>query len=88
MSPFDTVFPADTLEFCPHPSAQNIFVCGTYNLDQPTQSTPETVPEQAETDESPPPLPKPQPQHRRGKCLVFEVDPSSPTPSPGGEIGL
>ncbi|KAF9076287.1 WD-40 repeat-containing protein [Rhodocollybia butyracea] len=29
---FDTILPADSVEFCPHPDAQDIFVCGTYNL--------------------------------------------------------
>jgi len=28
----DTGFPADTVEFCPHPLAQDILVCGTYKL--------------------------------------------------------
>ncbi|KAI0078877.1 WD-40 repeat-containing protein [Panus rudis PR-1116 ss-1] len=31
---FDTGFPADTVEFCPHPEATDIFVCGTYKLDE------------------------------------------------------
>nr|GAT44193.1 predicted protein [Mycena chlorophos] len=30
---FDTVYPADALEFCPHPNASDVFVCGTYYLD-------------------------------------------------------
>ncbi|KIK71003.1 hypothetical protein GYMLUDRAFT_33106 [Collybiopsis luxurians FD-317 M1] len=30
----DTILPADSVEFCPHPNAQDIFVCGTYNLIQ------------------------------------------------------
>ncbi|KAJ3800730.1 WD40-repeat-containing domain protein [Lentinula aff. detonsa] len=29
---FDTILPADAVEFCPHPAFQDIFVCGTYNL--------------------------------------------------------
>ncbi|KAF5390155.1 hypothetical protein D9757_002925 [Collybiopsis confluens] len=29
---FDTILPADSVEFCPHPDAQDILVCGTYNL--------------------------------------------------------
>ncbi|KAF7306931.1 WD-REPEATS-REGION domain-containing protein [Mycena indigotica] len=33
MDAFDTIFPADSVEFCPHPTADNIFVCGTYYLD-------------------------------------------------------
>ncbi|KAJ7181666.1 WD40-repeat-containing domain protein [Mycena crocata] len=34
MHPFDTVFPADSVEFCPHLAAQDILVCGTYNLEK------------------------------------------------------
>lgn len=33
-SRFDTVQPADCLEFCPHPYATDIFVCGTYKLNE------------------------------------------------------
>lgn len=29
---YDTVFPADAAEFCPHLLAQDILVCGTYKL--------------------------------------------------------
>ena len=29
---FDTGFPADAVEFCPHALAQDILVCGTYKL--------------------------------------------------------
>ena len=33
----DTVLPADSVEFYPHPDASNVFVCGTYKLeDQPS----------------------------------------------------
>lgn len=28
----DTGFPADAVEFCPHPLAQDLLVCGTYQL--------------------------------------------------------
>ncbi|KAJ7103526.1 WD40-repeat-containing domain protein [Mycena belliarum] len=54
---FDTIFPADSVEFCPHPAAQNILVCGTYNLEE-TSPTPA--------------------QKRRGQCLVYEVESSTP----------
>ncbi|KAK2461911.1 hypothetical protein APHAL10511_006374 [Amanita phalloides] len=36
MSEFDTLYPADSLEFCPHPQATGIFVCGTYKLNEHT----------------------------------------------------
>lgn len=58
----DTVWPADSVEFCPHPAAHNIFVCGTYNLEKNEGPTAE------ETDAIK------KPQVRRGKCALFEVD--------------
>lgn len=56
-SEVDTVYPADALEFCPHPDAQDIFVCGTYKLDDASEDT----------------VAASLPQHRRGQCLVFAV---------------
>ncbi|KAJ3815923.1 WD40-repeat-containing domain protein [Lentinula lateritia] len=41
---FDTILPADSVEFCPHPDALNIFVCGTYNLIH-SEETVRTVPQ-------------------------------------------
>lgn len=64
----DTVLPADSVEFCPHPDASNIFVCGTYKLQE---------------EQNPPLPPSPssglvvdasQNQIRTGQCLVFEVN--------------
>ncbi|KAL4243426.1 Diphthine methyltransferase [Abortiporus biennis] len=69
MSRFDTVWPADSIEFCPHPLADNIFVCGTYKLDQPEDVPP---PNDDGEDEDQPLTPRI--YHRRGKCMVFEVD--------------
>ena len=54
---YDTVWPADSVEFCPGENSSNVFVCGTYNLEKQTEE--ETA------------LKKP--QVRRGKCLLFEV---------------
>lgn len=58
-SHIDTGFPADSLEFCPHPSARDIFVCGTYKLEE---------------DKFSPDSERTTPQHRRGECLVFQVE--------------
>lgn len=55
----DTELPADSVEFCPHPDASNIFVCGTYKLED--QQSDQGVPH------------PPANQIRRGQCLVFEV---------------
>ncbi|KAJ7706171.1 WD40-repeat-containing domain protein [Mycena rosella] len=35
----DTIFPADTVEFCPHPAAQDLLICGTYNLEKTSPET-------------------------------------------------
>jgi len=32
LNKYDTGFPADAVEFCPHPLARDILVCGTYKL--------------------------------------------------------
>ncbi|KAI0275060.1 WD-40 repeat-containing protein [Gloeopeniophorella convolvens] len=61
-APFDTILPADSVEFCPHPDAKNIFVCGTYKLE-----------EEQPLGESPPVPSAPTSQTRRGQCLVFGV---------------
>jgi len=56
----DTVWPADSVEFCPHQSASDIFVCGTYHLEQsPADVDANTIGNQG--------------QVRHGKCLVFQV---------------
>ena len=34
MTMVDTVLPADSLEFCPSSGFHNIFVCGTYKLEE------------------------------------------------------
>jgi diphthine methyl ester acylhydrolase len=54
---FDTVEPADSVEFCPHPRAQDVFVCGTYKLLEADVG--DNAPAQA--------------QCRRGKCLVLTL---------------
>ncbi|KAI9444813.1 WD40-repeat-containing domain protein [Lactarius indigo] len=55
----DTVLPADSVEFCPHPDASDIFVCGTYKLED--QQSDQGVSQSSAS------------QSRRGQCLVFEV---------------
>ncbi|KAH7930977.1 WD40 repeat-like protein [Leucogyrophana mollusca] len=68
MSVFNTVYPADSVEFCPQEDARHIFVCGTYKLEQ---SEHEEVPsDEAETAIVPQGRSK---QRRHGKCLVFSV---------------
>lgn len=74
---FDTVWPADTVEFCPHPDAVDIVVCGTYNLEKehlsPTDKAASDDSNQAGASRG---------QLRRGQCLLFALDRSGHT---GGE---
>jgi len=62
LSQIDTEWPADSLEFCPHVEVADIFVCGTYKLEESTE-------DQSETSGS-----AKGPQRRKGKCLVFRAD--------------
>jgi len=59
MGTFDTVFPADSLEFCPTIGFQDLFVCGTYKLL-----------DQANLGES---TDSKLPQKRIGQCLAFKA---------------
>ena len=77
MPGYDTDWPADSAEFCPHPSAQDIFVCGTYKLEQsPEGQTPEAIiigyaDEDAEEQSSA--STGRRQQKRRGKFLLFRA---------------
>ncbi|KAI0361613.1 WD-40 repeat-containing protein [Trametes cingulata] len=76
MTGFDTDWPADSAEFCPHANALDFFVVGTYKLEQPTPTDAQPVTEDedgAHGSGTPPPEEK-KPQKRRGKCLLFRVD--------------
>jgi len=59
----DTILPGDSVEFCPHPDVSNIFVCGTYKLQEEQNPSPSSGPTNAGQN-----------QIRTGQCLVFEVD--------------
>jgi hypothetical protein len=63
----DTILPADSVEFCPHPDASNVFVCGTYKLqDEQNLRSPALSPSSGPAAG--------QTQIRTGQCLVYEVD--------------
>lgn len=64
LSTFDTIWPSDSIEFCPQIS-KNLFVCGTYQLDKPNSELRENTDALEDA--------RPMIQHRRGKCLLFEV---------------
>lgn len=74
---FDTQWSADSVEFCPHPDATDIFVCGTYQLQQDPR--PEAGEVHLEDDDLPEEDSYPildtagKQQTRLGKCLVFET---------------
>ena len=75
MPGFDTLWPADSAEFCPHSSWQDLFVCGTYKLEQSPQQGGEEneLSQQDEGDVSPTENTLKKPQKRRGKCLLFRA---------------
>jgi diphthamide biosynthesis protein 7 len=62
---FDTIWPSDSVEFCPG-NPQNVFVCGTYKLDQSAEFLDAANATNSMSAD-------PEKQHRRGKCLVFEI---------------
>jgi diphthamide biosynthesis protein 7 len=62
----DTVWPADSVEFCPHESASDIFVCGTYQLEQSPADIACIAIDGGDTIGN-------QSQVRHGKCLVYQT---------------
>jgi hypothetical protein len=62
LSQIDTDWPADSVEFCPHADAADIFVCGTYKLEESAEGEPAASAGATPT------------QRRTGKCLVFRAD--------------
>lgn len=65
---YDTIWPADTVEFCPHPDAYNVLVCGTYKL-QEEQSAPPTSEDDIERTSV-----KPAKQTRHGELLLWSLN--------------
>ncbi|KAI0756984.1 WD-40 repeat-containing protein [Daedaleopsis nitida] len=75
MPGFDTDWPADSTEFCPHTSAQDIFVCGTYKLEQSAQDANASETEGNDEADAGGAVESSsrELQTRRGKCLLFRV---------------
>lgn len=78
MGPYDTGLPADSVEFCPHPAATDIFAVGTYKLDEPPVKSNTSTGAESPTDltpatEEPPIIPVRTSQKRYGKCLFFRI---------------
>jgi len=40
---YDTIYPADTVEWCPIPKYSNVFVCGTYKLNEASKTKTGTI---------------------------------------------
>lgn len=40
---YDTIYPADTVEWCPIPKYSNVFVCGTYKLEEASKTKTGTI---------------------------------------------
>lgn len=68
MVAFNTVWPADSVEFCPREDSNNILVCGTYYLEpsKPTEA-------EAEGHSEPQDLDIPKAQKRYGKIILLET---------------
>ena len=63
----DTIWPADSVEFCPHESASSLLACGTYKLVQPEGlSDDSSVTATKETIET-------KKQERKGKIILYDV---------------
>ncbi|KAF8078616.1 hypothetical protein FPV67DRAFT_66274 [Lyophyllum atratum] len=67
LTTLDTIFPADAVEFCPHPDALDIFVCGTYKLAETSGNHRSVADDLTDSTDS-------APQRRRGQCLVLQAD--------------
>lgn len=71
----DTKWPADSVEFCPHPKASNILVCGTYLLCDANEGAASKVDEGGEEVNA-----SASRQRRRGQCIVLDVSDASIQP--------
>ncbi|ODN76820.1 hypothetical protein L202_05420 [Cryptococcus amylolentus CBS 6039] len=73
----DTVYSADSIEFCPFQGFQDLFVCGTYQiikpeeLEQPKASEENKDEEESDSDEE---EFVPQSTQRKGRLLLFQID--------------
>ena len=68
MALFNTAWPADSVEFCPHPNASNILACGTYKLEESVPTSEGEGTGHDITTEA-----RRLMQRRHGECLVFKT---------------
>lgn len=68
----DTIYSADSIEWCPIPGYENILACGTYQLKAPEDSNPLQDVEVREEEEE---LTKKEEPHKRlGRVLIYKWD--------------
>ncbi|GAA6007225.1 hypothetical protein JCM11491_003051 [Sporobolomyces phaffii] len=70
LSYVDTEYSADSIEFCP--SVAHLFACGTYQVDKEQAEPNHTHDEEQEQE----PAPADPTVTRRGRCLLYSVDPN------------
>ncbi|KAF9082705.1 Diphthine methyltransferase [Mortierella sp. AD031] len=74
----DTIYSADSIEFCPFQSHSHLFACGTYQLakdeseDEPAPAPPESTGDTDSDDDEPAKVDKP--MLRLGRLLVYAVE--------------
>ena len=78
----DTIYSADSIEFCPFQSHSQLFACGTYQLakdeteDEPAPPAPDPTATDSDTDSSDDdePVKVDKPMLRLGRLLVYAVE--------------
>lgn len=68
----DTVYSADSIEFCPNSEFSNLIACGTYQLEPPQEEDEKSA--AGEQDEDEDDRPSSAPHRRLGRCLMYEWD--------------
>ncbi|KAF8306969.1 WD-40 repeat-containing protein [Clavulina sp. PMI_390] len=68
----DTVYSADSAEFCPHPQFANLLAVGTYQLKAPdADGEPASIPSASDVENEEENLPSSVPHKRLGRCLMY-----------------
>jgi diphthamide biosynthesis protein 7 len=74
----DTIYSADSIEWCPHPGSEDIFVCGTYQVlehkaGEGSASANTSAEADSESDDEGAEQSGPRQTERTGRLLVFRV---------------
>ncbi|KAG0282499.1 Diphthine methyltransferase [Linnemannia gamsii] len=76
----DTIYSADSIEFCPFESHSHLFACGTYQLakdeseDEPAVTAPELTAADTDSSDDDEPTKVDKPMLRLGRLLVYAVE--------------